>query len=329
MSLEYPTLDEYIMSYTNSQDFFKREPEKFCLNGMFFDSVFELAEYIYWKDIDKNIEKFDDITDIYSFVTNKFTDYYMPLFLTSIGFPFLNSDLSDTSDEGLIRFFHKSIYLASRGNKISPYDAWFDKDLVEIVAKNRLKYVGNCLPTTITKGFNISKVAPKVSVFTPARAEKLINQYLNTSTLIVDPFSGFSGRLLGAARCNKKYVGYDINKDHVFESNGIIEFKGLQKTCSVIVQDLLEFKGKDWSKEGLACLFTCSPYSDKETWNENEVYHTCDEWIDIVLDKHKGCRKYLFVVDETEKYKDNIVQELKNKSHFGTNYEKVVLIKAD
>ena len=74
-------------------------------------------------------------------------------------------------------------------------------------------------------------------------------------------------------------------------------------------------------------LFTCPPYGGKEHWNKNndEVEMSCDEWIDICLDKYK-VNKYLFVVDKTEKYKNNIVETIENKSHFGTNYEYVILI---
>ena len=32
--------------------------------------------------------------------------------------------------------------------------------------------------------------------------------------------------------------------------------------------------------------FTCSPYSDKEVWNDTDANKTCDEWIDICLNKY-------------------------------------------
>ena len=47
--------------------------------------------------------------------------------------------------------------------------------------------------------------------------------------------------------------------------------------------------------------------------------------IDLCLKKHK-CKKYLFVVDKTEKYKNNIVEIIENKSHIGSNNEYVILI---
>ena len=44
------------------------------------------------------------------------------------------------------------------------------------------------------------------------------------------------------------------------------------------------------------------------------------------IDKFK-CKAYLFVVDYTCKYKQFIVDTIENKSHFGTNFENIILIK--
>lgn len=52
---------------------------------------------------------------------------------------------------------------------------------------------------------------------------------------------------------------------------------------------------------------------------------SCDEWIGK-LTQLCDCKKYLFVVGNTEKYKENVVEILTNKSHLNTNYEYVVLI---
>lgn len=53
----------------------------------------------------------------------------------------------------------------------------------------------------------------------------------------------------------------------------------------------------------------------------------CFKWIDICLDRFK-CRKYIFVVDDLTvgKYTDNVVEKIENRSHFGTNFEYVVVI---
>ena len=72
-------------------------------------------------------------------------------------------------------------------------------------------------------------------------------------------------------------------------------------------------------------LFTCPPYEDKESWNDNDTCKTCDEWVELCM-KNYDCKCYLFVVDDTIKYKDYIVETLENKSHFGVNYEYVLKI---
>ena len=277
--------------------------------------------------LDNNVIFFteNDIKPILQYVNNKYTKDYIDLFLVDLPFPYLNSDLSDTSDMGLIHHFHKSIYIASRNGKISPLDAWEDKNIIKKVALNRLKYKGHCRPSDILQGFNVTRIANKATVFKPKLAEELIKKYLNDCDSIFDPFSGFSGRMLGTIRCGKDYFGQDINEDHVRESNEILRYLNMQGSNFVVIQDILKSKGYDFGDN--TCLFTCPPYGGKEHWNKNrnEIEKSCDEWIDLCLEKYK-CKKYLFVVDETEKYKDKIVETLTNKSHFGSNNEYVILI---
>lgn len=239
-------------------------------------------------------------------------------------FPYLNKDLSNTSDNGLIQHFHKSLYDATRKGKPSPKEAWDIEILYKKCIINRLKYMGKCDPNSILQGFNVSKIAPKVSVFKVSLAQDLLKKYCNYDT-IFDPFSGFSGRLLGANNLGKHYIGQDINEDHVRESNEIIQYKNIMSTCSVKIQDILTDSIHNFSN---TTLFTCPPYGGKEHWNKNndEIEKTCDEWIDICLDKYK-CNEYLFVVDTTSKYKDYIVETLENQSHFGENEEYVIYLK--
>lgn len=94
-------------------------------------------------------------------------------------------------------------------------------------------------------------------------AERLIKDYLNEYDTVFDPFSGFSGRMIGAMNCHKKYIGQDINELHVKESNEIIKYKNYNN-CIVNVQDLLTDINKNYD-----CLFTCPPYGGKEHWNKD------------------------------------------------------------
>lgn len=279
-----------------------------------------LAKYKKGLEVGVEFWRDEQIKPIMEYIVSKYTENFIPLFDLNAEFPY--EEFKPTGDYEIIRYFHKSLNWASKKGKLSPLRAWNDKDLVLKSALNRLKYVGSCSPKNVVKGFSVAQIAPRVSVFKPSIAENLIKKYLNGFNEIVDPFSGFSGRMIGSVNCGKKYIGRDINPDHVRESNEIILYKNYQN-CSVEVENLLEKK----NVETFDCLFTCPPYGGKEHWNKNndEIEKSCDEWIDICLEKYK-CKKYLFVVDETEKYKNNIVEEIKTKTLYGDRVEYVVLL---
>ena len=217
----------------------------------------------------------------------------------------------------IVRHFHESIWEAHVGKNISPVECWNNKELLEKTVRNRMIYSSRLSPQSIVDGFNVSKIAPKVSVFNPMLAKYLIKTYLNEFSEVFDPFSGFSGRMLGCCALGKKYVGQDINTKHVTESNRIIDY--LRLNASVKEQDIFIDQGN------YECLFTCPPYGLKELWNEHETNYTCDMWIAQCITRY-DCEKYLFVVDSSERYKDYIIDEITNSSHFGNRKEYIVLI---
>ena len=215
----------------------------------------------------------------------------------------------------IIQNFHKSIWYGHKKNMLSPVECWKDRNMLETVVRNRFIYKSVLSSQNIAKGFNICSIAKTVSVFNPMLARDIIENFLYDVKVIFDPFSGFSGRMLGACAKGKAYLGQALNPQHFFESNEIIRLLGLN--ASVIEKDIFTSSGTYES------LFTCPPYYDKEIWNDKETILSCDEWIDICLARF-DCKIYLFVVDETEKYKSNIVRKIENKSHFGTNYEYLI-----
>lgn len=218
----------------------------------------------------------------------------------------------------IIDHFHPSIWKANRDGSISPYEAWQKDDLLIKCIKNRIIYKGcNLDRSKVLAGFSINKIAPKVSLFNPNLAKYIVGKYLSNYNIIFDPCSGYSGRMLGVCSLGKRYIGQDINPETVKESKDIIRYFNLD--ASVECKDLLEDSG-DYE-----CLFTCPPYGSKEKWNQEIENKSCDEWIEEILSRYK-CKEYIFVVDKTEKYLDYIVEELKNKSHFGSNLEYVIKI---
>jgi len=220
----------------------------------------------------------------------------------------------------IIENYHKSIWHCNRYGYKSPIEAWQDPNIMSYVIQNRLKYMATkeLSALAIRTGLYVSGRAPKVSIFKPALAKYLINKYLQKYDTIFDPCCGFSGRLLGTATLNKKYIGYDINSITVRESNQLINALNIGNSEVLLKNSLYEMGTFD-------CLFTCPPYGNKEHWHQDIEELSADEWIDTCLKNYK-CEKYLFVIDKTEKYKDYIVETLENKSHFGCNTEQVIFI---
>ena len=235
-----------------------------------------------------------------------------------------NVSINNREGDRIINHFHHSIYQAKcKGFKYSPYDAWYRDDLLLKIIKNRIVYINKINPNKILQGFNIAKVAKRVTVFSAGRAKILIENFLDEFDTIFDPFSGFSGRMLGTVAARKKYIGQDISEIHVRESKQIINFfKGYKFPfdADVRVKNIFASSGE------YSCLFTCPPYADKEQWYGVDIdMRTCDDWIDICMERFK-CKKYLFVVDKTEKYKKYVLDDILNKSHMGKNNEYILLI---
>jgi len=234
-----------------------------------------------------------------------------------------NIALNTRVGDKIIQHFHPSIWKAHRGGDRSPYEAWQDDELIKKVIRNRVIFQPYINAYKICQGLNIMRAASKVSVFSAGRAKLIIHKYLNDYNTIFDPFSGYSGRLLGTISIGKHYIGQDININHINESCNILIF--LRNHFKNINAEL--FNKNIFASSGkYPCLFTCSPYADKEIWDGTpESSLSCDKWINECLQRF-DCERYVFVVDESTDYKDNIVETLNNKSHFGLNNEYVIVI---
>jgi len=298
-----------------------------------FSKVPENVKYIVCDDT--NIEKcFDEITKVYDmdyeeWVKSIISDLPKEFPYPKYSIERIEKDWKHLQEwkwnknsyvgSSIIRNFHESIWEARVGNNISPVECWSNKELLEKTVRNRMIYSSRLSSQCIVDGFNVSKIAPKVSVFNPMLAKHLIETYMkfDSDKQVFDPFSGFSGRMLGTCSLGIKYIGQDINQKHVDESNKII--KALNLDATVTCKNIFDSHGVYYS------LFTCPPYNLKEIWNDKEINMSCDDWIDLCM-KNFDCHEYLFIADKTEKYKDFIVETVDNKSHFSNNKEYVLYI---
>lgn len=303
---------------------------------------YEFALDVWNKFGDKNYETVRE-TDFPSRHTREIKESYLMNELKSLMSDDSNQSIpTSTGGSKIIQHFHKSIIYANRNGMKCPYDAWqdfrLDKEKFKKMFINRIQYsdyvdshpellVSGDFPTHIWNQYmSVVKNGQTVSYFKPRLAKYIITRYLNEYNTIFDPFSGYSGRLLGAIGAKKNYIGQDLCISSVDESNQII---GYFRNCYPESSNGYEVRCADSTKTQNAyeCLFTCSPYSNTEQWPGIELQDkTCDEWIDVCL-KNYDCERYVFVVDENiQKYRRFIKETIENKSHFGKNYEFIVVI---
>jgi len=277
-----------------------------------------------------------------------------------------DDDMSKKNSWNTIRYFHKSIIEANREGCLSPVEGWEtikrDKAKFRVFYHNRLrcsdwykekkwqnlKYlVMGYVPEFIYGiGLSTSRKFPEVSYFKPGLAKYLIEKYLGEFDYIFDPFSGYSGRLLGALAAGKGYTGQDLCEKSIEEGKALAShyFDLLVKNDKLnkVKRESEDGKlllGQHWSLRvkdsendhgDYQCLFTCSPYKNIENWpGVPSRGYSSDEWIHICLKNFK-CKKYVFVVDgDIMDYKSYVVETIENTSHFGKNFEYVVVIDGD
>lgn len=231
----------------------------------------------------------------------------------------------------VLKRIHKSYWSAAVGPLKSPYAAWSTKKAVfKRLVENRLKYHPSLnalgaagLPTLsmLVAGFGVAKINPPVSFFAPSFGVKLI-QKLVSEPLIVDPFSGFSGRALASHLTGKKYCGFDVSPIRVSESQEVLAYYNMQN-ITVEQADASQSSFKEWRH---AALLTCPPYGDKESWDGIVGYENEDYWVTQALLRH-GCNKYIFIVGSTKDYASYEIKWEFSKSHsfFSQGSRKVLI----
>ena len=221
----------------------------------------------------------------------------------------------------VITHFHKSIYHSNKKDRKSPVEAWKTPGLLEKCIKNRTFYIPfrNLTKYHIARGFERSMIAPRVSVFQPSLCRYLLLKYAPETKTCVDPFSGFSGRMLGACSLGMSYTGYEIRNECVEEARKVADFleigPNINNADSMSITDSANYD----------VLITCPPYSDKELWGGVGFYQESDQYIEESL-KRFNADIYIFMVDKTEKYKEFVQEELSSKSHITASSEKVIVI---
>lgn len=216
-------------------------------------------------------------------------------------------------------------YKVKVDGKPSSLTAFYDDLIRWKMILNRIQYTGGFIDAKqVLTAMNVTRTCKQPSWFSKTLAKQVIQDYC-TSTTIVDPFAGWGMRHDAAIELGREYVGSDLNAELVqwHQEHG----------RNITLADAKTFR---YNQE--CSVFICPPYSDPKTGRCFEDYSfegfdssakslsQCD-WLKIVMNNVPNASEYVMVckiVDDD--FKDNIVQTIENKSHFGTNYEYVVVV---
>jgi len=184
----------------------------------------------------------------------------------------------------LIYHFHPSIFKDHYNDKLSPYDIWNDNKSLMNLMNYAIRFIN------------------------ASRSKLIINKYLNDYDLIFNPYDKYSGIMLGSLSLNKQYIGLNENIDILNESYNMIHF--LQKyfkipQVNIYNKNILSHTGS------YPCLFTSLSLHDDSDKFINECLLRFD------------CNKYVFVINDTHKYKNNVVEKIYNRNYYD---EYIILI---
>ena len=178
----------------------------------------------------------------------------------------------------IIQHFHHSLY-----NNI--IDAWNDDEILRSMITQGYLYHSYINKNKILQGFNIYDQAQRVSILSAGKAKMIINKYLNKCDEVFDPCYNYGGIMLACIAMDKYYVGLCSNDIQRRECNNMLSFlRGNGIQYKVSFNDNVEH----------VCLFT-------------EVND--DTQIDQCLSKYR-CKRYIFITKRTERYRNNIVEEI-------------------
>ena len=210
--------------------------------------------------------------------------------------------------------------------KASSHDAFYDESIRWSMIKNRIEYSGGFIDNKqILNALNITRTCKQPSWFSKSLAKRLITSYC-TEEVIVDPFAGWGARCDAANELRRGYRGLDYNKD-------LVDWHHTKGRNNISYGDANVF-----TYDGVCSVLICPPYSDPRTGRCFEDYNfdgfddsakslsQCD-WLKIVMKNVPNAKQYVMVCKIVDSGFEAFVKDkINRKSHFGDNFEYVVVI---
>jgi hypothetical protein len=142
----------------------------------------------------------------------------------------------------------------------------------------------------IIQGMRSSRAVPSISMFKPNIAKYIYMKYSEEGDIVYDYSAGFGGRMLGAASCNRSYIGTDpLTTDELEIMASDLELKNTRLIKNGSENVKLEENSIDFS-------FSSPPYYDQEYYSseKTQAYANGEDYFYNVYWKNTLCNvKYM------------------------------------
>lgn len=223
-----------------------------------------------------------------------------------------NNELFNNSSlaTNICKHFCHKFYDATENKALTMKEVFNNDEKLKILIKNRLGLdwwnkedndeTFNISFRMLIQGMRSKRLVPSISMFKPAIAKYMYMKYSNEGDTVYDYSVGWGGRLLGAASCNRKYIGVDpFTTDEVQK---IIDFLSL-KDVKLINIGSENFKN---TENSIDFSFSSPPYFDQEVYSKD-------------LSQAYNNGEYYFYNIYWKNTLNNIKHMLKPNKYFGLN----------
>jgi len=232
----------------------------------------------------------------------------------------LNDELFNNSSlaTDICKYFCHKFYDATEMKQKTMKEIFYNDEKLKYLIKNRLGFdwwdkedndeTFNMTFRMLIQGMRSSRLVPSISIFKPNIAKYMYMKYSEENDTIFDYSAGWGGRMLGAASCNRKYIGVDPwTTDELENMVSYLDLKNITLINNGSENVKLEENSVDFS-------FSSPPYFNQEVYSNdlNQAYNNGEDYFYNVYWKNTL---------------ENIKYMLKPNKYFGlnvTNYPKMV-----
>jgi hypothetical protein len=209
----------------------------------------------------------------------------------------------------ICKYFCHKFYDATENNQPTMKEVFSNDSKLKKLIQNRLGMdwkdeendeTFNMSFRMLIQGMRSSRVVPSISIFKPNIAKYLYMKYTDKGDTVYDYSAGWGGRMLGAASCDRKYIGTDpLTTDELSKISDFLSLKNITLINNGSENVKLDENSIDFS-------FSSPPYFDQEVYSadKSQAYNNGDDH---------------FYDTYWAKTLDNVKYMLKPNKYFGLN----------